>query len=57
MLDIMYEIPSRTDVMRCHITEDTIKEKKQPELEFLPQKLELAETVTLPPAGREAINQ
>jgi ATP-dependent protease Clp ATPase subunit len=32
MLDIMYEIPSRTDLRECTIDEDVILGKKQPML-------------------------
>lgn len=32
MTDIMYEIPSREDVVKCVITKETIEQKKQPEL-------------------------
>ena len=32
MLDIMYEVPSRKDVSKVIITEETVKEKKAPEL-------------------------
>jgi ATP-dependent Clp protease ATP-binding subunit ClpX len=30
LLDVMYEIPSRGDVMKCVINADTIREKKRP---------------------------
>jgi ATP-dependent Clp protease ATP-binding subunit ClpX len=36
MLDIMYEIPSRTDVKECIITEEVILNKAQPI--YLPKK-------------------
>ncbi len=32
MLDIMYEIPSRSDIKRCVITPDVIRKKKNPKL-------------------------
>ena len=32
MTDIMYEIPSRSDVAKCIITQQTIEEDTQPEL-------------------------
>lgn len=32
MLDIMYEIPSRNDIEKCIITEETVKNGKEPEL-------------------------
>jgi ATP-dependent Clp protease ATP-binding subunit ClpX len=32
MLDIMYEIPSRTDLRECTVTEEAILEKKLPVL-------------------------
>ena len=32
MTDIMYEIPSREDVVKCVITKETIEQEKQPEL-------------------------
>ncbi|MEW6244649.1 MAG: ATP-dependent Clp protease ATP-binding subunit ClpX [Bacillota bacterium] len=30
MLDVMYEIPSRTDVVKCVVTEDVVYKKKDP---------------------------
>jgi ATP-dependent Clp protease ATP-binding subunit ClpX len=30
MLNIMYEIPSRTDVQKCIVTADTVRERKEP---------------------------
>jgi len=30
MLDVMYEIPSRTDVVKCVVTEDVVYKKKEP---------------------------
>ncbi len=32
MLNVMYEVPSRTDVKKCIITEETVKNKVSPEL-------------------------
>lgn len=32
MLDVMYDLPSRTDVNKCVITEKTVKEKMPPQL-------------------------
>ncbi|MDP5272674.1 ATP-dependent protease ATP-binding subunit ClpX [Chengkuizengella axinellae] len=32
MLDVMYEVPSKTDITKCVITEEVIKEKVAPEL-------------------------
>lgn len=32
MLDVMYDIPSRTDIKKCIITEKVVKEKMPPEL-------------------------
>ncbi len=43
MLDIMYEIPSRNDVERVIITEETVRNKKAPELVLKADKA-LAET-------------
>ncbi len=43
MLDIMYDIPSRTDVKRCTITKDVIDKIAPPRFE-----LALAETAALP---------
>ena len=34
MLDVMYDVPSRTDVGRCTITADVVNGKSAPELEF-----------------------
>lgn len=34
MTDIMFEIPSRDDIVKVKITEETIKDKKAPELEI-----------------------
>ena len=36
MTDIMFDIPSRTDIIKVKITEETIIDKKAPELEILP---------------------
>lgn len=35
MTDIMFDIPSRTDIIKVKITEETIKEKKEPEIEVV----------------------
>lgn len=32
MRDVMYEIPSRTDVVKCIVTEETVREHLEPEL-------------------------
>jgi len=32
MLDIMYDIPSREDINKCIITEDTILKKQEPQI-------------------------
>ncbi|MDO5707973.1 MAG: ATP-dependent Clp protease ATP-binding subunit ClpX [Andreesenia angusta] len=41
MLDIMYEIPSRTDIEKCIITKDTVLNKTQPELVLkAPEKID-----------------
>ena len=34
MLDTMYELPSRTDIQSCVITEDVITKRQQPALEY-----------------------
>ena len=34
MLDVMYDVPSRTDVDKCIITEQVVKEKLPPQLTF-----------------------
>ena len=36
MMNIMYEIPSRTDVVAVTITEDTVRKKVKPEYQLLP---------------------
>ena len=43
MLDIMYDLPSRTDVKRCIITKDVIDKVAPPRFELVP-----AETAALP---------
>ena len=43
MLDIMYDLPSRTDVKRCIITKDVIDKVAPPRFELAP-----AETAALP---------
>lgn len=35
MMDIMFDVPSREDIVRVKITDETIKDKKIPELELL----------------------
>ena len=30
MLDVMYEVPTREDVIKCKITADVVNEKAQP---------------------------
>jgi ATP-dependent Clp protease ATP-binding subunit ClpX len=30
MLDVMYDLPSRTDIVKCVITEETVRDKQQP---------------------------
>ena len=32
MRDVMYEVPSRTDVVKCIVTEDTVRKHVEPEL-------------------------
>ena len=32
MRDVMYEIPSRTDVVKCIVTEDTVRKHLEPKL-------------------------
>ena len=32
MLDVMYELPSRDDIVKCIITADTITKKAEPKL-------------------------
>ena len=32
MLDMMYELPSRDDIVKCIITKETVTEKAQPKL-------------------------
>ena len=32
MMDIMFDIPSKEDIVACRITEDTINKKQSPEL-------------------------
>lgn len=39
MLDIMYEVPSRTDIKNCHITKDLVDKRSSAELLQLPTKL------------------
>lgn len=39
MLDIMYEVPSRTDIKNCHITKDLIDKRSSAELIQMPNKL------------------
>jgi ATP-dependent Clp protease ATP-binding subunit ClpX len=36
MLDIMYEVPSRSDIKVCHITEDLVAKRSTAELLQLP---------------------
>ena len=49
MLDIMYSIPSRNDVLKVLITEETVKEHKEPELTLkLPKLEELPEKINIP---------
>ncbi|UCZ52137.1 ATP-dependent protease ATP-binding subunit ClpX [Bacillus shivajii] len=33
MLDVMYELPSREDIAKCVITDETVRDKKRPTLE------------------------
>ena len=35
MLNVMYEIPSRDDVDKCIITEESVKEKVEPDMVYL----------------------
>ncbi len=37
MLDIMYEVPSRSDIKVCHITEELVEKRSTAELLQLPQ--------------------
>jgi ATP-dependent Clp protease ATP-binding subunit ClpX len=37
MLDIMYEVPSRSDIKLCHITEELVEKRSTAELLLLPQ--------------------
>ncbi|HEY9789712.1 MAG TPA: ATP-dependent protease ATP-binding subunit ClpX [Candidatus Obscuribacterales bacterium] len=39
MLDIMYEVPSRTDIKGCHITKDLVEKRSSAELLQMPTKL------------------
>lgn len=39
MLDIMYEVPSRTDIKTCHITKDLVDKRSSAELLQMPTKL------------------
>jgi ATP-dependent Clp protease ATP-binding subunit ClpX len=39
MLDIMYEVPSRSDIKVCHITKDLVEKRSSAELLQLPTKL------------------
>jgi ATP-dependent Clp protease ATP-binding subunit ClpX len=34
MRNVMYEIPSRTDVVKCIVTEDTVRKHVEPKLVF-----------------------
>lgn len=34
MLDTMYELPSRSDIQECMITEDAVTKRQQPELQY-----------------------
>lgn len=37
MTDIMFDIPTREDIVKVKVTENTVKDKKNPELEILPE--------------------
>jgi ATP-dependent Clp protease ATP-binding subunit ClpX len=39
MLDVMYEVPSRSDIKNCHITKDLVEKRSSAELLQLPTKL------------------
>jgi ATP-dependent Clp protease ATP-binding subunit ClpX len=39
MLDIMYEVPSRSDIKVCHITKDLVEKRSSAELLQMPTKL------------------
>jgi ATP-dependent Clp protease ATP-binding subunit ClpX len=39
MLDIMYEVPSRTDIKTCHITKELVEKRSSAELLQMPTKL------------------
>ncbi|MBX6721689.1 MAG: ATP-dependent Clp protease ATP-binding subunit ClpX [Dactylosporangium sp.] len=40
MLDVMYDIPSRQDIIRCRVTEDVVLNGAEPELQFKKRKKE-----------------
>ncbi len=37
MLDVMYEVPSRSDIKVCHITKDLVQKRSTAELLQLPK--------------------
>lgn len=37
MTDIMFDIPTREDIVKVKVTENTVKDKKNPEVEILPE--------------------
>ena len=41
MLDIMFDIPSRSDIKSCTITKDVIEKKAPPVFEYRKQKEQL----------------
>ncbi|BAU26957.1 ATP-dependent Clp protease ATP-binding subunit ClpX [Aneurinibacillus soli] len=46
MLDIMFDLPSRDDIVKCVITEETVKQKSNPELYNNQGKIESPKTKT-----------
>lgn len=45
MMEIMYEVPSRTDVVQCIVTEETVKERTKPILKIKDGKNEKSEEI------------
>ncbi|QRN86096.1 ATP-dependent Clp protease ATP-binding subunit ClpX [Clostridia bacterium] len=45
MMEIMYEVPSRTDVVQCIVTEETVKERTKPILKIKDGKKEQSEEI------------
>lgn len=44
MLDVMYDIPSRSDIARCVVTKDTILKKEPPRVIYMDRKKKKEET-------------